>query len=318
MPLPAFVPARSMAALFLPPSAAVPLPMVRIVHGDPDGAAVRTLVPPSEPERVGCVWECGDGSSNGRSIRERPGAVEGRSTALVASDERHVHTMLSAPHSNAVHADEYDVVLDLSRHETRRKLREWLADHERAAQVRELLEKAPEALRQSLTNVLARLLVADDPPGSEGGTGGELGMRPLPGLIMHAGMTSAVTSAVGSAARSLDAPSRALVPARTSAMVVHEAPLVPSLNLATLPAQASHRAGPARGSLMLPALSAKERTELARLGSSRDPRTHGAPRISLGRESSSDGSPADSALLITMRSSHPDHAEIVSVRLRSQ
>lgn len=54
------------------------------------------------------------------------------------------------------------IVLKLEQAETRQKLRRWLAEENRAAQVLSILERAPPNFRQALTDILERLLCGDD------------------------------------------------------------------------------------------------------------------------------------------------------------
>jgi len=163
---------------------------------------------------------------------------------------------------------------------------------------------APAGQARALTDVLARLLLGDDAPthrsdglieSSEGG--GLLEMThdvdEVHNLVELADYSS------GGGGSTSTALVTALVRTRGSEIVLHEAPLVPvpALNLDRLPAE-SQRARPG-----VPKLSDGTVPTLR-------------IRNDVGGGASSSG--GSRSLHLTVRSSHPDHAEIVSVRLGTQ
>lgn len=257
-----------------------------------DGVAgVREWPQPEEPERLGVTGE-----------RQPLSAAWGRADrTMVPFGGRGKLARTSSPLGLG---EEFDITLDLGRHETRRQLREWLATENRAAQVLNLLKRAPAGQARALTDVLARLLLGDDAPthrsdglieSSEGG--GLLEMThdvdEVHNLVELADYSS------GGGGSTSTALVTALVRSRGSEIVLHEAPLVPvpALNLDRLPAE-SQRARPG-----VPKLSDGTVPTLR-------------IRNDVGGGASSSG--GSRSLHLTVRSSHPDHAELISVRLGTQ
>lgn len=294
LPRPEALVARSQSAAFLPAPLRSSLAMVPWNPGaeGADGVAgVREWPQPEEPERLGVTGE-----------RQPLSAAWGRADrTMVPFGGRGKLARTSSPLGLG---EEFDITLDLGRHETRRQLREWLATENRAAQVLNLLKRAPAGQARALTDVLARLLLGDDAPthrsdglieSSEGG--GLLEMThdvdEVHNLVELADYSS------GGGGSTSTALVTALVRSRGSEIVLHEAPLVPvpALNLDRLPAE-SQRARPG-----VPKLSDGTVPTLR-------------IRNDVGGGASSSG--GSRSLHLTVRSSHPDHAEIVSVRLGTQ
>jgi len=294
LPRPEALVARSQSAAFLPAPLRSSLAMVPWNPGaeGADGVAgVREWPQPEEPERLGVTGE-----------RQPLSAAWGRADrTMVPFGGRGKLARTSSPLGLG---EEFDITLDLGRHETRRQLREWLATENRAAQVLNLLKRAPAGQARALTDVLARLLLGDDASthrsdglieSSEGG--GLLEMThdvdEVHNLVELADYSS------GGGGSTSTALVTALVRTRGSEIVLHEAPLVPvpALNLDRLPAE-SQRARPG-----MPKLSDGTVPTLR-------------IRNDVGGGASSSG--GSRSLHLTVRSSHPDHAEIVSVRLGTQ
>lgn len=294
LPRPEALVARSQSAAFLPAPLRSSLAMVPWNPGaeGADGVAgVREWPQPEEPERLGVTGE-----------RQPLSAAWGRADrTMVPFGGRGKLARTSSPLGLG---EEFDITLDLGRHETRRQLREWLATENRAAQVLNLLKRAPAGQARALTDVLARLLLGDDASthrsdglieSSEGG--GLLEMThdvdEVHNLVELADYSS------GGGGSTSTALVTALVRTRGSEIVLHEAPLVPvpALNLDRLPAE-SQRARPG-----VPKLSDGTVPTLR-------------IRNDVGGGASSSG--GSRSLHLTVRSSHPDHAEIVSVRLGTQ
>ena len=294
LPRPEALVARSQSAAFLPAPLRSSLAMVPWnpgVEGADGVAGVREWPQPEEPERLGVTGE-----------RQPLSAAWGRADrTMVPFGGRGKLARTSSPLGLG---EEFDITLDLGRHETRRQLREWLATENRAAQVLNLLKRAPAGQARALTDVLARLLLGDDAPthrsdglieSSEGG--GLLEMThdvdEVHNLVELADYSS------GGGGSTSTALVTALVRTRGSEIVLHEAPLVPvpALNLDRLPAE-SQRARPG-----VPKLSDGTVPTLR-------------IRNDVGGGASSSG--GSRSLHLTVRSSHPDHAEIVSVRLGTQ
>ena len=294
LPRPEALVARSQGEAFLPApmrSSLAMVPWSPSAEGAEGVAGVREWPQAEEPERLGVTGE-----------RQPLSAAWGRADrTLVPYGGRGKLARTSSPLGLG---EEFDITLDLGRHETRRQLREWLATENRAAQVLNLLKRAPAGQARALTDVLARLLLGDDAPthrsdglieSIEGG--GLLEMThdvdELHNLVELADYSS---SGGGSTSTAL---ATALVRTRGSEIVLHEAPLVsvPVLNLDRLPAE-SQRARPG-----VPKLSDGTVPTLR-------------IRNDVGGGASSSG--GSRSLHLTVRSSHPDHAEIVSVRLGTQ
>ena len=294
LPRPEALVARSQSAAFLPAPLRSSLAMVPWnpgAEGANGVAGVREWPQPEEPERLGVTGE-----------RQPLSAAWGRADrTMVPFGGRGKLARTSSPLGLG---EEFDITLDLGRHETRRQLREWLATENRAAQVLNLLKRAPAGQARALTDVLARLLLGDDASthrsdglieSSEGG--GLLEMThdvdEVHNLVELADYSS------GGGGSTSTALVTALVRTRGSEIVLHEAPLVPvpALNLDRLPAE-SQRARPG-----MPKLSDGTVPTLR-------------IRNDVGGGASSSG--GSRSLHLTVRSSHPDHAEIVSVRLGTQ
>lgn len=186
-------------------------------------------------------------------------------------------------------------------------------------------------MRESLTDVLSRLLVGEDPaprPGAAGTGAAARGGASPPSLLEWTGDGDLVDlgTELVQLPRGTSPPSRMhadgaatsswpLVPSRGSQLVGHEAPLVPApvpaLSLGQV-AAASSTGLSVRPPAPRTADDLCPLTELTKLGLAGH--AHGG-----GGGSSGSSLPADDgALLITLRSSHPDHAEIVSVGLSSR
>ena len=129
--------------------------------------------------------------SSGRSVR-----LGGRTLVEGVEAARVRRVVDGSPHSGS-DGETTQIVLNLEQAETRQKLRRWLAEENRAAQVLSILERAPSNFRQALTDTLERLLCGDD---REKTTSGE-------GISVLGGST-------------------AMVHSLGTQLVVHEAPLV--------------------------------------------------------------------------------------------
>ncbi|KOO30056.1 hypothetical protein Ctob_005573 [Chrysochromulina tobinii] len=114
---------------------------------------------------VGAQTQSGAGG-NAAPARHDPDAVEELARMRQEREKRAQKLMAHLEALSVVSApgEEFDITLDLGRHETRRQLREWLATENRAAQVLNLLKRAPAGQARALTDVLARLLLGDDAP----------------------------------------------------------------------------------------------------------------------------------------------------------